>query len=183
MQPANRHVSRRGVLKAVGGTFGGVGIVGADIDLPSAVERVNVGFRGRSGRRAALDAAVDLVTVPAAFDQFLSAGLGEGVFGEPSEPWNHKRDGVVVAAGAAVDESASCEGAHLFDVAPTVLAAMGLPADRDMDGAALPVVEAPGRRRYPPFEAGARTALTDHDVEARLADLGYLEGPTADDGD
>lgn len=54
-------MSRRGVRKAVGGAFGGVSIAGADVDMPSVVERMNVGFRGRSRPRAALDAAVELV--------------------------------------------------------------------------------------------------------------------------
>ncbi|WP_121823405.1 alkaline phosphatase family protein [Halostella salina] len=121
-----------------------------------------------------VDSAVDVVTVPAAFDHFLSARLAGSQFGEPSEPWNHKRDGVVAIAGDGVDESASLSDAHLFDVAPTVLATMGVPAADRMDGSVLPAVDPVGDRSYPDY--GRRTATTADDaVKERLANLGYME--------
>ncbi len=124
--------------------------------------------------------APDVVTVPRAFDHFLSAQLRSEEFGPPREPWNHKLDGVVAVAGEGVDADADLSDAHLFDVAPTVLAALGLPASDRMDGTALPAVEATGERTYPTLaDAGgdARThdAEADAEVERRLADMGYLE--------
>ncbi len=53
-----------------------------------------------------VDEAPDVVTVPREFDTAIDAGLGKAQFGEPMEPWNHKRTGVVAAAGPAFDESA-----------------------------------------------------------------------------
>ena len=118
--------------------------------------------------------AVDVVTVPAAFDHFLSSRLSGATFGEPSEPWNHKREGVVAMTGDGVEEPLTVEGAHLFDVAPTVLATLGLPADVRMDGDVLHPVEPAGDLDYPAPDP-TRTASTDHAVEDRLADLGYIE--------
>jgi len=121
-----------------------------------------------------VDRAVDVVTVPASFDHFLSARLAGSQFGDPTEPWNHKRDGIVAVAGEGVDESATLADAHLFDVAPTVLATMGLPAAERMDGSVLPAVDSVGVRSYPDYDR--RTATTeDGAVEDRLANLGYIE--------
>ncbi|WP_433623762.1 alkaline phosphatase family protein [Halomicrococcus sp. NG-SE-24] len=122
-----------------------------------------------------VDNAPDVVTVPADFDQFLSAQLRGTQFGQPREPWNHKRDGIVAAAGAGVDPDADLSDAHLFDVAPTVLATLDAPASDRMDGETLPVVEPAGEQSYPAYDAGETVATDDGDVEARLADLGYIE--------
>lgn len=120
------------------------------------------------------DRAVDIVTVPAEFDHFLSARLSGATFGDPTEPWNHKRDGVVAMAGESIDGRTAIEGAHLFDVAPTILATFGLPADARMDGKVLPAVEPAGKNEYPAFEP-MEVGSTDDEVKDRLADLGYIE--------
>ncbi|AGN01550.1 hypothetical protein L593_08025 [Salinarchaeum sp. Harcht-Bsk1] len=158
-----------------------------------------------------LEDAPDVVVVPNEFDQFLSASLHDEQFGPPSEPWNHKLDGLIAVAGdvdtsvsladrfratadgsrTAADSPAAGDGsptgdthreaAHLFDVAPTVLATFGLPAAERMDGDVLPVVEPAGVERYPDYDpaadgpAGAPAATEESAVEDRLADLGYLE--------
>jgi predicted AlkP superfamily phosphohydrolase/phosphomutase/thioredoxin-like negative regulator of GroEL len=46
----------------------------------------------------------------------------------------HRQDGVLAAWGAGVKSSPERAGASLFDVAPTVLALLDLPADRKMPG-------------------------------------------------
>ena len=117
--------------------------------------------------------APDIVTVPAEFDQFLSASLRTEQFGEPSEPWNHKRHGVVAVDGA-VDTDADVADAHLLDIAPTVLSTMGVPASDRMDGTALPVVDPPARHSYDEFDPQA-VETADAAMEDRLSDLGYLE--------
>jgi len=161
-----------------------------------------------------VDAAPDVVVVPTEFDQFLSASLREEQFGPPQEPWNHKRDGVIAVAGDVAGEmaetdatggrsevvgdgesvgdgvaDAGIEGAHLFDLAPTILATFGVPAPTRMDGSVLPVVEPAGEEPYPAYEAqraasggGADPDASPEDapsagdaVEQRLADMGYLE--------
>ena len=123
------------------------------------------------------EAAVDVVTVPAGFDHLLSARLEGEPFGPPSEPWNHKRDGLLLASGPGIDATAPADGARLVDVAPTVLATLGVPVDERMDGRVLPIAESVGEERYPPYERTSAETSADDAVEARLADLGYLERP------
>jgi predicted AlkP superfamily phosphohydrolase/phosphomutase len=120
------------------------------------------------------DEAADVITVPSDFDHFLSARLSGSRFGEPTEPWNHKRDGIVAVAGEGVDETVELTDAHLFDVAPTVLASMGVPADERMDGTVLPAVGSAGERDYPEYDS-QRSSTDEGDVEDRLANLGYIE--------
>lgn len=127
-------------------------------------------FKGPESNRA-----VDLVTIPTSFDQFLSTRIGSGQFDAPDEPWNHKRNGFIAARGAAIDETSPLDTAHLFDVAPTVLATFGVPADVEMDGQTLPIIESAGDRAYPLFEPDARRTTHDRTIEDRLADLGYIE--------
>ncbi|WP_226007300.1 alkaline phosphatase family protein [Natrinema salinisoli] len=119
--------------------------------------------------------AVDIVTVPADFDHFLSATLREQQFGPPSEPWNHKLEGTFAARGVDIDHADGIDNAHLFDVAPTVLATLDVPIDDRMDGRPLPCVEPPGTRSYPRLGETDSVATADEAVEDRLADLGYLE--------
>ncbi|KAB1185120.1 MULTISPECIES: alkaline phosphatase family protein [Haloferax] len=119
--------------------------------------------------------AVDIVLVPSNYDHYLSAQLYGEQFGEPTESWNHKRWGVVAAHGEAIDSSASLEGAHLYDITPTILATYGLPHDEQMDGEPLPVVSGVAPTSYPTFEPVERVKTNDTEVEDRLANLGYLE--------
>jgi len=117
----------------------------------------------------------DVLAVPADFEHYLSASLRGDVFGEPSEPWNHKRDGVVAAVGDGVDAAAGVGDAHLFDVAPTVLSTLGVPPSTRMDGDPLPFVDAVDPDEYAPYTASAGERTTDEDVQRRLANLGYLD--------
>ncbi|GAB7020435.1 alkaline phosphatase family protein [Halostagnicola bangensis] len=119
---------------------------------------------------------VDIVTIPADFEHALSEQLGgEGYFG-PAEPWNHKIDGIFAAAGKGIDEEASVDRAHLYDVAPTVLAAMSVPYSDRMDGDIVPVVDSIDPVSYPAYaKTGTESQPSaDDDVTERLADLGYM---------
>lgn len=122
-----------------------------------------------------LEDAPDVVTVPTRFDHFLVATLKGAIFGDPTEPWEHKRDGIVIAAGEGVDPTTDLDGAHLFDVAPTILSSFGLPIGERMDGSPLPFVDATARDTYPSFERPDVVATDDAAITDRLADLGYLE--------
>lgn len=122
-----------------------------------------------------VDEAVDVLAVPNEFEQFLSAQLVGTQFGPPTEPWNHKLEGLFVAAGEGIDADADLSGAHLFDVAPTIMAALGVPHSDRMDGSALPVVEEGESMEYPTYSDEDATTAGDGTVEERLADLGYLE--------
>jgi predicted AlkP superfamily phosphohydrolase/phosphomutase len=122
-----------------------------------------------------VEEAPDIVLMPADWNQFLSASIHGERFGPPSEPYNHKPDGVVAIEGEIAPESADLGGAHLLDVAPTVLAAFGLPAGTHMDGTVLPGIDHTGTDSYPPFEPDDAIATADDRVEEHLSDLGYLE--------
>jgi predicted AlkP superfamily phosphohydrolase/phosphomutase len=124
-----------------------------------------------------VDEAPDLVIVPRDLDQFLSGSLRGPQFDSPSEPWNHKYLGVIVATGQDIDASAmgSADRPQLFDIAPTVLSTFGVAPSERMDGVVLPLVESCERRAYPEFDAREGRTRDDEAVEEHLADLGYLE--------
>ncbi|WP_049899719.1 alkaline phosphatase family protein [Natrinema sp. J7-1] len=123
-----------------------------------------------------VEETVDIVTIPTDFDHMLSEQVGDGDYFGPAEPWNHKLQGVFVAAGEGIDEDTTLERAHLFDVAPTIMAAMGVPYSDRMDGSVVPVVDPIDSMAYPAYEAGngERRPAPDEAVTDRLADLGYL---------
>ncbi|MFP8888761.1 alkaline phosphatase family protein [Natrialbaceae archaeon A-CW2] len=122
----------------------------------------------------ALESAPDVVIAPAGFDNAVVETLDGELFAEPWEPWNHKRTGVIGAAGAGFDESVSLRGATIFDVAPTICSLFDIEVDEAMDGRVLPLVDASERTQYPEYEPEPITATDDDAVEDRLADLGYL---------
>ncbi|MBZ6495486.1 alkaline phosphatase family protein [Natrinema longum] len=121
-----------------------------------------------------VEAAPDVLTVPRGFDNAIAADLGKPQFGEPMESWNHKRTGVVAAAGSAFDHDVSLDGATIFDIAPTICSLFDVPVDAAMDGTPLPAVEGSGERSYPAYDPAPITATDDGTVEDRLSDLGYL---------
>ncbi|WP_435152480.1 alkaline phosphatase family protein [Haladaptatus sp. DFWS20] len=129
------------------------------------------------------DRAVDIVTVPADFDHFLSAELAGHQFAAPGQPWNHKRDGVVAVTGDDVAEDAAARNdvrgtlsdAHLFDVTPTILALFGVPTSAEMDGSVLSCVEPTDVRQYSTRRRQSTRETDDESIANRLTALGYLE--------
>jgi predicted AlkP superfamily phosphohydrolase/phosphomutase len=127
----------------------------------------------------ALDEAPDLVLVPAAFDHMLSKSIRGEQFGPPSEPWNHKRDGLFAATGpdCTPEKMADAPTPHIYDVAPTVLATFDINPHERMDGQPLPLVTQLEATVYQDFEArpDAATDGVDDEVKSHLDNLGYLE--------
>lgn len=122
-----------------------------------------------------VDQAVDIVTIPADFEQFPASQIGGGVFGPMNEPWNHKQTGVFAAAGRAVDADAPIDHPHLLDVAPTVLASLGVPIGERLDSNPLPIVSQTERDSYPRPDRRPASETSDPAVTARLGALGYLD--------
>ncbi len=102
----------------------------------------------------------------------------------------HRRFGVLVIAGPGVRSGARLDDASILDVAPTVLAALGLPVAEGLEGRVLeeafvtplPAVRAPGYEME--IAAGApvpEASPMDDEVVARLRALGYIapEGANA----
>lgn len=121
-----------------------------------------------------VDQGPDIVTVPRGFDTAISAELADEQFGDPMDPWNHKRTGFVAAAGRDVDITRTIEGATIFDVAPTICSLFDLPIDESMDGRPLSIVEPTEVGTYPSYESAAPQPTADTAIEDRLSDLGYL---------
>jgi predicted AlkP superfamily phosphohydrolase/phosphomutase len=97
---------------------------------------------------------------------------------------DHRMDGVIAAAGSRVGREAFTEPAHLIDVAPTILAALGVPASVKHDGQVLRTVvgdEASVAAAHARGESGQGSSQEGLDaeealeVEEHLRGLGYLE--------
>lgn len=122
--------------------------------------------------------------------------------GDPADfagaaPQWHRLHGVLVGDGPGVDR-AEVKGASIYDLAPTVLAALGLPVPRDMEGRILDELLPPAARRAVPDIAGelasyevlprtrrseARVASADDEERLReLVALGYISAEALEDG-
>ena len=101
--------------------------------------------------------ATDLDPVRSLADDELAGGRGRGMNG------THRPDGIWLATGDGVGELARPAQPALEDVAPTLMHAMGIPWEGDVDGA----VQFRERVPYTAEEAAL--------VAKRLRDLGYLE--------
>ncbi len=118
---------------------------------------------------------------------------------------DHETHGIFIAAGPHVRRGVEIEGASVLDVTPTLLAYLGLPVARDMDGKVLEQTFDPSFLREHPvryagsYEAEAAERVTegreDFDeeelarTEKALRSLGYMGGGSepvpgggADDG-
>lgn len=123
-----------------------------------------------------IEDAVDIVTVPSEFDHLLSATLPGEQFADRSETWDHKFHGVIAASGRGIDGDVALGSPRLYDLAPTVLAAFGVPISERMDGRILPIVDPVDERAYPRRTVDDESEREDTEtVQNRLADLGYLE--------
>jgi hypothetical protein len=123
-------------------------------------------------------AAEDLVMVVS--DHGFEAGLAfGGITGIHKTP--AAREGVVFARGRDVRRGASTEGVRVVDVTPTLLAWLGLPLARDMDGAPASFLEVPSRTPIDSYDTTPieRVGETSPETEQRLIEelheLGYLE--------
>jgi len=95
----------------------------------------------------------------------------------------HRVEGVLAACGPHI-QAGSRVDAHIADIAPTLLASLGLPVPIDMEGRALtelfdvPVkveFEPPQKRERVEPEKEVYTAEEMETLTERLSDLGYLE--------
>jgi predicted AlkP superfamily phosphohydrolase/phosphomutase len=97
----------------------------------------------------------------------------------------HRMDGVVMLSGPGIRQSQALDGATLSDLAPTILAAMGVPIPDDMDGRVLTEAfeeDFFGKRpiRYTdarasgPVDELELTPEQEEMVKERLRGLGYI---------
>jgi arylsulfatase A-like enzyme len=109
------------------------------------------------------------------------------VFSRPTthESGSHRQDGLFMLSGPKVKTAgAFYQGAHLVDLAPTILHLLGCPIPVEMDGRVLsellstdyPVVmdhDQPGRSNL--AEPAALTEAEEREMIERLKSMGYLE--------
>ncbi len=114
----------------------------------------------------------------------LPSGLKLGI-------WMHRPVGVLVAAGPGIRPGAVLSDASVFDMTPTVLALLGEPVGRDMDGFVLEdLISEEQLRRHPirftdtyetgeavrePTDAEPVESPVDDEILERLKSLGYIE--------
>ena len=90
-------------------------------------------------------------------------------------------DGVIFARGPGVPKASSIRGMSVNDVTPTVLAWLGLPVARDMDGRPAPFLELPAREPVASYDTtpiermGEGSSPAEPALLERLRALGYLE--------
>lgn len=106
--------------------------------------------------------------------------------------WMHRPTGVIVAAGPGIAAGADLRDASVFDVTPTILALLGKPVARDMDGFVMTdAISEELLREHPvryidSYETGERRAARadtgiagdpaiDDEIRERLKSLGYIE--------
>ena len=104
---------------------------------------------GQWMRRAREDGAVIVVTSDHGFRWGADRLCGRASSEEATAAAWHKLDGVLLAWGDGVRPAPRNARASAFDVAPTLLALMDLPADAQMPGSVAPVLPGISARRQP----------------------------------
>lgn len=142
-----------------------------------------------------LDKAPDLIvepkrSEPKAVDNYvLSPALEAEVFGiDNPRSGNHDLEGIFMASGPGIRSGLELKGAHIVDVAPTILHAMAIPIPEDMDG--RPLKEIFDSSFIPPQDRGGTSSISraspaagnrvfseadEQEVLSRLRNLGYLD--------
>ena len=95
----------------------------------------------------------------------------------------HRPDGVLMVSGPGVPAGGKIAGAHITDLAPTILALLGVPVPSNMDGRPLDGLAGGSTRAAPEDDEGSREELRParyteaerEEMERRLRGLGYLD--------
>ena len=120
--------------------------------------------------------APDIVLVPRDYQYDVSGTIVDTFRRYPHK--NHKPEGILISnRNLDIDPD---EGTSIYDVAPTVGAALGIPVDTETDGKVLDPFEAEKRADWDDLAGEYRKDSASEnsptgDVEDRLADLGYME--------
>ncbi|MBN2056310.1 alkaline phosphatase family protein [bacterium] len=164
-----------------------------DIRLPDGRPLFTSILRGSELYRGDLvESGPDLVAIPRGYS-FNCVGRLDG---SPSLTFSsglnaqHRRDGILIAAGPGIRRGAKPSGAKVTDVAPTALRCLGIPTPATMDGhvldallevSELPVItethDAPaaGPATMRPTDQEVYSEAEQKELEEHLRDLGYLD--------
>lgn len=174
------------------------GVAAADVErfgeaLPRFYEHADV-MLGELLARVSDDTVVLLVSDHGFFTGEARPDSDPSDFTAGAPQW-HRQFGVIAGDGPGIDRG-TVEGASIFDVAPTVLAALGLPVPADMPGRVLASFLPPAARRARsevgalasfevlPRERPQRDALASAEADRErlreLAALGYISAAQLD---
>lgn len=143
---------------------------------------------GQWMRRAREDGAVLVITSDHGFQWGAGRACGPAAVRGATAALAHRREGVFLAWGAGVGVSRDARAVSSFDVAPTLLALLGLPVDRSMRGAVVPVL--PGLARGARADIASTVAVRTMaaapidagqaaEYAKKLAALGYISAKDA----
>ena len=131
---------------------------------------------------AHFDTAPDLLLVPAPFYSLTHA---KGMIEDAD--WlsgDHRLEGVLIATGPEVKPGPLTETAELIDLAPTAMAALGVPTGIPRDGKVLESLVGPGKQLrveergasgQDGYGATGLTSDEEGEIEDHLRGLGYVE--------
>lgn len=196
----------RSAACAIGSCWGNVFVLNEDkglvSELKTRLEEVRDPLTGRKIVRAVylkneiysggrLDFLPDMLVEPVP-GYIIKANLRQDEFGsngmnDESHVATHERQGIIVACGDRVVESSERFSANIWDVAPTVLHAMGFSYPDYMDGQVIGELFGDADLRVEPERCGSEcdvaarsenevrlSAEEEGDVMKSLKDLGYL---------
>jgi predicted AlkP superfamily phosphohydrolase/phosphomutase len=118
-------------------------------------------------------------------DHGFGPGTGRTAEGLPISG-DHRREGILVAAGGPIRRGLRVDGAGIVDVTPTVLYLLGLPVGADMDGRVIeamfghplprPVESIPSWETGEPKKPGTPIpSPIDEELRQQLRALGYIQ--------
>jgi predicted AlkP superfamily phosphohydrolase/phosphomutase len=148
--------------------------------IPSYYKKID-GYIGRLVEAAGPETIVMVVS-----DHGFGPAVSRSAEGMPLSG-DHRKEGVLVAAGGPIRRGARLDGASIVDVTPTILYLLGLPVGADMDGRVVeglfgtplprPITTVASYERgtkKPATEAPIASPIDD-EIRQQLRALGYLE--------
>jgi predicted AlkP superfamily phosphohydrolase/phosphomutase len=133
-----------------------------------------------------LENACDIICIPN--DEYnLNGRIKDDIFKEHKKGASfHRLHGIFILHGPGIKKGEKIEGAHIMDVAPTILYLLGLPVPKDFDGKVLVEALEPEVLKAYPIRAEnislqaevAEFLMTEAEVEEvtkKLRGLGYME--------
>ena len=117
----------------------------------------------------------DVLMAPAGMDSYISATISASIFEPAQYRYNHKSDGILIAAGPSIPDSANRDCRSIYDIAPTILSMLDIPVDSAFDGDQIEFLlgKRVGEQEYQ-LRLQSQHSEEFDEIESRLEDLGYL---------
>lgn len=118
----------------------------------------------------------DVLFLPKEMDYYVSASITAEAFDKSSYHYNHKTEGVLIAAGVGVDSGGEREKHSIYDVTPTILSLSDLPLDTSFDGRVIEKMsshQSLPEKNYQEYHQ-RMDSFEDEAIQSRLEELGYM---------